>query len=114
MKIIEDDLSMLNVFPDNGDGRPVVGICSVELFIPNSNSLKSKRQVLRSIKDRIRHKFNVSIAEVSGMEMWQRATIGIACVSNDRHHANSILNKAIESMEENGHAVILNCNVEIL
>ncbi len=62
----------------------VVGICAIELSLAENHDLKGKRQVLRSIKDRVRRRFNVSIAEVGGLDAWQRAVVGVACVSKDR------------------------------
>ena len=61
----------------------IIGTCRIELFIPESGSLKSKRQVVKGLKDRIRGRFNVSIAEVDHLDLWQRACLGIAMVSND-------------------------------
>ena len=55
----------------------VVGVLRLTLFLPENHSLKGKRQVLRAIKDRVRNKFNVSIAESDGHDMWQRAELGI-------------------------------------
>ncbi|MDO8357540.1 MAG: DUF503 domain-containing protein [Nitrospirota bacterium] len=59
----------------------IVGLCTVELFIPGSQSLKDKRQVLLSLKDRLREKFNLSVAEVDGQDLWQKAVLGLACVA---------------------------------
>ncbi|MBI3003134.1 MAG: DUF503 domain-containing protein [candidate division NC10 bacterium] len=59
----------------------IVGTAVVELQLPENGSLKGKRKVLRSIKDRIRVRFNVSIAEVDRQDAWQRATLGVAVVS---------------------------------
>ena len=61
----------------------IVGLCTVELFIPESQSLKDKRQVLLSLKDRLRDKFNLSVAEVDGQDLWQKAVLGLACVANE-------------------------------
>ena len=72
-----------------------VGICQIELFIPESNSLKSKRFVLKSLKTRIRNKFNVSVAEVDGNDKWQRATLGIATVANDKKLIDGIINQIL-------------------
>ena len=57
--------------------------CTVELFIPMAHSLKDKRQVLQSLKSRLRDKFNVSVAEVGDQELWQKAILGLACVANE-------------------------------
>ena len=73
----------------------VVGVCTVELWIPESQSLKDKRQVLHSVKDRLRGKFNLSIAEVDGQDLWQKAVLGMACVANDGSHAEQVLEQAL-------------------
>ena len=61
----------------------IVGLLTLDLHFPESNSLKDKRWVLRSIKDRMKNKFNVSVAEVGANDLWQRSVIGIACVANE-------------------------------
>lgn len=73
----------------------VVGVCTVELWIPESQSLKDKRQVLHSVKDRLRGKFNLSIAEVEGQDLWQKAVLGMACVANDGSHVEQVLEQAL-------------------
>lgn len=77
----------------------VVGVCTLELEIPSSHSLKDKRHVVRSIIARVRQVFNVSIAEVDSLESWQHATIGIVCVSNDEKYTHGLLEKVIDSIE---------------
>ena len=73
----------------------IVGLCTVELFIPDSQSLKDKRQVLLSLKDRLRDKFNLSVAEVDGQDLWQKAVLGLACVANETRHVNQVLEQAL-------------------
>ncbi len=73
----------------------VVGVCTVELWISESQSLKDKRQVLHSVKDRLRGKFNLSIAEVDGQDLWQKAVLGMACVANDGSHVEQVLEQAL-------------------
>ena len=73
----------------------VVGLCTVELFISESQSLKDTRQVLHSLKDRLRGKFNLSVAEVDGQDLWQKAVLGMACVANDGGHVNQVLEQAL-------------------
>ena len=73
----------------------VVGVCTIELWIPESQSLKDKRQVLHSVKDRLRGKFNLSIAEVDGQDLWQKAVLGMACVANDGSHVEQVLEQAL-------------------
>jgi len=73
----------------------LVGILKVELYIPGIASLKEKRFVLKSLKTRIRNRFNVSVAEIDFMDKWQRSCIGIAVVSNDRRFLDEILSKVL-------------------
>ena len=73
-----------------------VGVCRVRLRLPGNLSLKGKRQVVKSITSRVGSKFNVSVAEVDDHDLWQLATVGICCVSNDKRHANEILSKVVD------------------
>jgi uncharacterized protein YlxP (DUF503 family) len=91
----------------------VVGICRVELCIPDNDSLKGKRQVLRSIKDKVRNKFNVSIAEVDGQDLWQQAILGISCVSTSVSHANEVLSKVINLIDQNYDSFIVDYEMDI-
>jgi uncharacterized protein YlxP (DUF503 family) len=73
-----------------------VGTCIIKLRLPENGSLKGKRQVAKSIIERTKHRFNVSIAEVDGQDYWQSLTLGISCVSNSAPHANEILSKVVD------------------
>ena len=73
-----------------------VGVLVIELFIPESGSLKSKRYAIRSIKDRLKHKFNVSVSEIDFSDKWQRSSIGVAAVANESKLIDSMLNKALD------------------
>jgi len=92
----------------------IVGLCTIELFIPDSQSLKDKRQVVLSVKDRLREKFNVSIAEVDGQDLWQRAVLGLACVANDGRHVNQVLDQALNLIRGNPAVEIVQSRVEML
>lgn len=70
----------------------IVGLLTLELHLPESNSLKSKRFIIRSLKDKIKNKFNVSIAEVDANDLWQRSVLGAACVANGTKIVNQTLN----------------------
>jgi len=74
----------------------VVGLLQVELTIPSADSLKAKRMVLRSVKDRVRKHFNVSIAEVEDNDQWQSAGLAVVVVCNDRRFANQVLSKVVD------------------
>jgi uncharacterized protein YlxP (DUF503 family) len=73
-----------------------VGVCQIKLRLPENHSLKGKRQVIKSITTRIKNRFNVSVAEVDNQNLWQLATLGIACVSNHRRHADETLSNVIK------------------
>ncbi len=74
----------------------VVGVCTIALHIPNSQSLKDKRRVLRSLKDRLRQEFNLSVAEVADNDLWQKATLGLAVAANDGRFADEVMAKAVD------------------
>ena len=76
-----------------------VGLCTVELFIPDGHSLKEKRQVLQSLKTRLRDKFNLSVAEVGDQDLWQKAILGMACVANESAHVNQVLDQAVNLIQ---------------
>ena len=92
-----------------------VGVCRISLRLPENQSLKGKRQVLKSIIARIRNQFNVSVAEVDDHDLWQLATIGICCVSNDKRYTNQVLSKIVDFIASSRFEVeILNHEIEIL
>ena len=90
-----------------------VGVCTIELHIPESGSLKTKRQSLRSLKDRIRNSFNVSVAEVDGNDLWQKASLAVAAVSNDKAHLNQTLDHVINMVERVPELSLLDYHIEI-
>ncbi|MGI2335670.1 MAG: DUF503 domain-containing protein [Dehalogenimonas sp.] len=72
-----------------------VGILEFSVRLPESHSLKEKRKVIKSLVAQLNNRFNVSAAEVDDQDLWQTATIGVACLSNDKRHTNEVLNKAL-------------------
>lgn len=90
----------------------VVGLLTLELFIPEAGSLKSKRYVIRSIKDRLK-KFNVSIAEDAN-NLWQRSTLSIACVSNDTSHLYSTFEKIKNLIISDASIEIIRMDIQLL
>jgi hypothetical protein len=73
-----------------------IGVLTLELRIESSHSLKEKRHVVQSLKDRLRHKFNVSVAEIANQDLWQRATVAAVTVSSDRENAEKVLRSVEE------------------
>lgn len=79
----------------------VIGICHVDLQIPESQSLKEKRRVVKSVTARVRSRFNVSIAEVDDLDVWQSAGIGFACVSTSSRHVDDTMHTVVTFIEGN-------------
>jgi len=76
-----------------------VGLLTLEIHIPDAHSLKEKRQVLRSLKDRLRSHFNVAVAELDHQETWQRAQVGVVSLSNDVAHLEQSLRQVLDESE---------------
>ncbi len=91
----------------------VVGLLTLDLFIPDSGSLKSKRFVLKSLKDRLKKRFNISVAEQSN-NLWQRVSLYIACVSNNSQHLNSTLENVKNMIEGEPLLEVLDYSMEIM
>jgi uncharacterized protein YlxP (DUF503 family) len=94
--------------------RAHVAVLTFELLIPAADSLKSKRRVVKSLKDRIRARFNVSVAEIGFLEEWQRSAIGVALIGNDRRVLDSTLSAIGRLVEEEGDIRLLDSTVEWL
>jgi uncharacterized protein YlxP (DUF503 family) len=92
----------------------IIGVLTVDLMVSDSNSLKDKRQVVKSLLDGIRNKYNISAAELDALDTWRRAIIGVACISNDRTVANSLLNSVLSSIEGNPRVSVADCRIEFL
>ena len=71
----------------------VVGVLQLDVHIPASQSLKDKRAVLKSLRDQLRGRFNIAVAELDSNEKWQRATVGISAVGDDRAYVTGLLNE---------------------
>lgn len=93
----------------------IVGISQITLHLPTSHSLKEKRQVIKSVMARVRHQFEVAIAEVDENDRWQIAKLGISCVSNSSAHANEILAQVQRYIEQTRPDVLVtDTEIEIL
>jgi uncharacterized protein YlxP (DUF503 family) len=92
----------------------IVGICHLDVIIPENHSLKGKRQVIKRIIDRVRNRFNISIAEVGDNELWQRSQLGISLVGNDRRFVNSYLDRVVNFIEAMNIVDIAHSELEIL
>lgn len=91
----------------------VVGILRLTLAIPAAQSLKEKRHAVKKLVDRVRARFNASIAEVAENDVWQRAVLGVACVANERAFVNEQLDKIVHEIERAAVADVVNREMEI-
>jgi hypothetical protein len=76
-----------------------VGLLTLEIHLPDARSLKDKRQVLRSLKDRLRGHFNVAVAEMDHQDLWQRALVGVVTLSNDERHLQESMQAVLAESE---------------
>jgi len=89
-----------------------VAICVLELYIPGATSLKAKRQVTKSLIQRLRNRFNISIAEIGDQDLWQRAELGLAVVCHNGAGADSIMEKIFTYVELENSVDIISSRVE--
>jgi len=92
----------------------IIGTCEIYMRAEWVSSLKEKRMIVKSIVEKIRHKFNVSVAEVGDNDMHKSIVIGFACVTNEARFANSVIDNVINFIEENTEAEIVDTVIEIL
>ena len=91
-----------------------VGILKLELFIPESNSLKRKRMVLHSLKAKLRNNFNVAVAQIGDEDKWQKSTLAIVGVEKDRNNMNSVLSAIINFIEKFNSISLINHEMELI
>jgi hypothetical protein len=91
----------------------IVAACRIELYIPESNSLKAKRKVIKSLKDQVKNRFNVAIAEIDLQDLWQRSILGIVTLSNDRKQVDAVLARVVSFMEHTDLAIIGHYEIEV-
>ena len=91
-----------------------IGVLQLELRIGDAMSLKDKRQVVKSLKDRIAHRHNVSIAEVAALDEMRRAVLGVAMVSNDSRYVEGALSKLVDFVRATTQVDLLDYDIELL
>jgi len=91
-----------------------IGVLTLDLHIPASGSLKDKRRVLRSLKDRIHNKFNAAVAEIDFHDKWQRAGLGICTIGNDKSYLNGSLDTILQLTEGYHEVQITDYNIEFI
>jgi uncharacterized protein YlxP (DUF503 family) len=91
-----------------------VGLLTLELHIPDAQSLKDKRQVLRSLKDRLRREFNVAVAELDHQDVWQRSVVGVVTLSNEEKHVQQSLQQVLDAADDILGSFLIGQKVEIV
>ena len=92
----------------------VVGVAKLSLRLPDNQSLKGKRRVIKRICERLRQRFNVAVAEIDSQDVWQAAELGFVMVGNQGSHINSKLDKAINFIENMQLAEIVDVQMELI
>ncbi len=90
-----------------------VGACQFDFFINDSFSLKDRRRVVSSLKERLRNRFNVSVIEISNNFQWRKSSLGISCVGNDERSVESLLQQVVQFVEGDDRLEITDLTIEI-
>ena len=90
----------------------MVGVCRISIALHGNRSLKGKRRVIRSVKDRVKSRFNISIAEVANHDIHQTASLGMCVAASDAAHADSQIQKAVNFIS--GQADVTNVSFELI
>ncbi len=92
----------------------IVGLLTLDLHLLEADSLKAKRLVIKSLKDRIRNRFNVSISEIDGNDLWQRSIIGVACIANEKMMINKVFDDIRRIIINTPSVELIGSSVEML
>ena len=92
----------------------VIGIVTLDFHLPMCHSLKSKRLVLKSLKEKLSNRFNISIAEVDYLDVWQRTQLAVVTVSKQKRRANEILSRIVNLAGRESEAVLIRTDMQFL
>jgi uncharacterized protein YlxP (DUF503 family) len=92
----------------------VIALLTLDIHIPHAHSLKEKRTVVRSLKDRLRTKFNVAVSEVDHHDLWQRSQVSVVTVGSDEKFLHKVLEEAAEEAERIAPECTIQSNIEIV
>ena len=90
----------------------VVAVLKISLSIPQADSLKDKRRVLKSVKDKLRNRYNISVAEIGDQDIWKTARLGVAVISTDSGYANGVISKVQDFCGNLRDAIMTDCELE--
>jgi uncharacterized protein YlxP (DUF503 family) len=91
-----------------------IALLTVDVHIPHAQSLKDKRMIVRRIKDRLRAKFNVAVAETGHQDLWQRTSISVVTVGSGEEYARGTLQLALEEVERSVPECVVQGNIEVV
>lgn len=94
--------------------EPVIGLLTIELHSPHSRSLKEKRMVVKAIKDRLRGRFNVAVAETGYQDLWQRAVVSAVTVGSERSILEGVLETIARDVEERHPSEVVDVSIELI
>jgi uncharacterized protein YlxP (DUF503 family) len=92
----------------------IIGVVTLDFHLPMCHSLKAKRFVLRSLKDRLANRFNVSVAEVDFLDRWQMARLAVVTVAGEQRRANEILSKVVTLASRESEALLVDMEMQFL
>lgn len=92
----------------------IIGLLKIDLHIHDSSSLKEKRMVTNSLKDKLRRQFNIAITETDNHDKWQALNLGIVTISTETKHANQVLSQVVEFIEDLKEAYVVKYEIEML
>lgn len=92
----------------------IIGICLLDIHISQSQSLKNKRMVIKAIKESLRNRFNISIAEVEFQDLWQRSKLAVVAVSNKKKVVERIFSSILQHIESNGDCELNHIETEFI
>ena len=90
-----------------------VGVCTAYLLIPESQSLKDKRRVVKSLLAKLGNRFNIAVSEIGDLDTPKRSVIGIVSISNDSRHLNQILSKVVGFIEKKNLAILIDYEIDL-
>jgi uncharacterized protein len=91
-----------------------VGICYIQFRIVSAGSLKDKRRVVKSLKDRLKNRFNISIAETGRLNSWRDGELGFTCISNDHSYLEGMMSGVVRMVESDTRIVLTDIHTEVV
>lgn len=92
----------------------IIGVLKVWLYSGEPQSLKDKRRIVKSLIEKLKNKFNISVAETGALDSWNKCEIGVTCISNEASHIDSMMSSVINFIEYNGWLEITDYSTEII